>query len=127
MAGYRLQSQGNEGTVLHINEVYEHEPILPYQGTDTNPPTSCDKTAMQCVEISQPLIVTPVATVGTITTTCQGSPEVTCSTAADGLSCTVTVVQRVCLNIPIRFNAEADPKTTTIACAGEKSTGVCFL
>lgn len=106
---------------MRINEVYEHEPLIPYQGADPHPPaTGCDKTARQCVEVSLPLKVTPNASTGTITTTCEGNPVVTCTAAADGRSLTVTVTQRVCLSIPVRFGADAEPEPekATIACGG---------
>ena len=117
----KAQSQRNEEIVLRINEVYEHEPLIPYPATE--PTTSCDKTAMQCVEVSLPLRVTPTATPGTITVTCGGSPTVTCVTAEDGLSCTITVSQRVCACIPVHFGVVADPETVTIACAGTDAEG----
>lgn len=111
----KAQSQRNEEIVLRINEVYEHEPLVPYPVTE--PTTGCDKVGTQCVEVSLPLTVTPTATPGTVVTTCSSSPTVTCVTAEDGLSCTITVSQRVCVSIPVCFGVVADPETVTIACA----------
>lgn len=122
---YRPQSQGNEEIALRINEVYEHEPLIPYQGTETTPPTGCEKVGTQCVEVALPLKVTPTATAGTVTTTCSGSPTVTCVTADDGLSCTITVTQQVCVHIPIRFGVDAEPETATIACGGTDAAEGC--
>ena len=102
---------------MRINEVFEHEPILPYQ-EEACTPASCDKTGTHCLDITLPLTVTPTATPGTITTPCQGTPRVSCTTADDGLTCTLTIVQRVCVNVPVRFSVAADPLETTICCAG---------
>ena len=102
---------------MRINEVFEHEPILPYQ-EDSCMPTSCDKSGTHCVDIALPLTVTPTATPGTITTTCQGTPRVSCITADDRLSCTLTIVQRVCINVPVRFSVATEASETTISCSG---------
>lgn len=112
---------------MHISEVFEHEPLLPFRQDECLASATCDKVGTQCVNIALPMTVTPVAGVGTTTTTCQGSPTVTCVTAADGLSCTLTVTQRVCLNIPVRFSAVAEAAAPTIACAGndEQAEGGC--
>ena len=110
---------------MRINEEYEHEPLIPYQGTHTCPDTGCDKTAVQCVDVVLPMVLTPTATAGTVTTTCSGSPTVNCVTAADGLSCMVTVTQRVCVSIPVRFGVEEEPETVTIACGGTDAESEC--
>lgn len=110
---------------MRINEVYEHEPLIPYQGTDTCPDTGCDKTAVQCVDVVLPLVLTPTAAAGTVTAACSGSPTVTCVTAADGLSCTVTVTQRVCVSLPIRFGVTAEQQTASIACGGTDAEEGC--
>jgi len=75
------------------------------------------RTATQCVDISQPVILTPTASLGTVVTSCPGSPVVTCETNADGTSCTVTLTQRVCVSIPVNFGITADTEAPSIACA----------
>ena len=106
------------GITLHISEAYEHEPILPYQPEDACPINSCNKTASQCVEVSTPVRLTPTAVVGNINTVCQGAPEVACVTNDEGSSVTVTVTQKVCVSIPVRFGVEkADDGDPKIACA----------
>ena len=102
---------------MHINEAYEHEPILPYQPENTCPINSCNKTAVQCVEVSTPVTLTPTAVVGTISTACQGAPEVDCVTNDGGTSCTLTITQRVCVSMPVRFGVAMDSDDPTIACA----------
>ena len=109
---------------MRINEVYEHQPILPYQAENCQN-AACDKMSTQCLDISLPLTVTPVAGVGTTTTACQGAPVVTCVRAPDGLTCTVTVTQRVCMTIPVRFSAVAEPTSAVIACGDTE--GNCQL
>lgn len=113
-----VQFPGNEGILLRINEAYEHEPILPYQGEESCPVGGCSKVGMQCVDVAQALTLTPTATVGAAIVTCQGSPRVDCETATDGAACLVTVTQRVCVTVPIRFGATVEPNDLTIACAG---------
>lgn len=113
-----VQSPGNEGILLRINEAYEHEPVLPYQGEESCPVGGCSKVGMQCVDVAQALTLTPTAAVGTAVVTCQGSPRVRCETAEDGATCLVTVTQRVCVTVPIRFGATVEPDDPTIACAG---------
>ena len=112
---------GKRGILLRINEAYEHEPILPYQQEDTCPINSCNKTASQCVEVSAPVKLTPTAVVGNINVACEGAPEVACVTNDEGSSVTVTVTQKVCVSIPIRFGVEkADDDDPKIACADGK-------
>ena len=113
---------------MRINEVYEHEPILPYQGGESCQAVSgCDKVGTQCVDVSLPSTVTPVAGVGTVTTSCQGEPVLTCETEDGGLTCTLTVTQRVQLNVPVRFSAVVEANDdAVISCAGDRECG-CML
>lgn len=109
---------------MHISEAYEHEPLLPYQGEDTCPVSGCDKTGNQCLKVSAPLTFTPTATVGKICVTCQGMPEAACTVNGDGESCTVTLTQRVCVSIPVRFGVTLDPDfDPTIRCAEDCADG----
>ena len=80
--------------------------------------SGCSKLGMQCVEISAPVTLTPSVSVGTVTTTCQGSPAVTCQTDEAGTSCTVTVTQRICVSIPVQYSVSAESSArAAIACA----------
>lgn len=111
---------------MHINQMYEHEPILPCQGEETpRPGTGCNKVATQCVDVAQLIALTPLAEAGTAVVTCQGTPSVTCVTNDNGASCTLTVTQRVCVSVPIRFGAVADPADPTITCADDAPCGTC--
>ena len=119
---------------MHINEAYEHTPILPYSDDQVScPVTGCAKTGTQCVNVSQPVVLTPVATVGTVTTFCTGGPTVTCVTNSAGTACTVTLTQRVCASIPVTFGVNHTDGDPTISCAatfgdgaGADSSCVCI-
>lgn len=109
---------------LRINEAYEHEPILPYQGEESCPLNCCNKVGTQCVDISEALQLTPAVTVGTATVTCQGTPGITCVTNAEGTACTVTMTQQVCVSVPVRYGVNMTSGEPTIACAeGSMSCG----
>ena len=102
---------------MRINEAYEHEPILPYQGEESCPLNSCNKIGTQCVDVSESLVLTPAVTVGTATVTCQGVPVITCETDAGGATCTVTMTQQVCVSVPIRYGVTLTSGEPTISCA----------
>lgn len=107
---------------LHISEAYEHEPILAYQPEDACPISGCDKTASQCVTVTAPVTLTPTAVVGTVSTACQGAPTVTCVTDGEGSSTTVSITQRICVSIPVRFGVEKSDGDPTITCADGQCT-----
>lgn len=89
------------------------------------PSTGCiGKSGTQCVDISQPIVLTPTASLGTVVSSCPGTPTVTCVTAADGTACTVTLTQRLCISIPISYGVEIAPGDPSIVCAdGAASCG----
>ena len=98
-----------------MNESYK-ETIL--TSTCLTPPsTGCSKNGTQCVDVSKKVVLMPTATVGTITTSCQGSPTVTCVTNAEGTASTVTLTQRVCVTIPVTFSVEKEDGEPSIMCA----------
>lgn len=108
---------------MRINEAYEHEPILPYAAEEAcerqtceRQSCGCDKTVVQCVDISAPLALYPRATVGTVVVSCQGAPTVTCSTDPGGDACNVLLTQRVCVSIPVRYSVEPVNGEPTIDC-----------
>ncbi len=102
---------------MRINEAYEHEPMLPYQGEESCPVGGCNKVVTQCVDVIQQLELAPTAVVGTAVVACQGAPRVCCETAADGTACTVTITQRVCVTVPVRFGVTTGQREPAIACA----------
>lgn len=108
---------------MHISDEYEHEPILSYQPENGCPPSGCTKVGTQCVDVAAPLMLTPVAVAGTATITCQGVPSVDCVTEAGGTSCTVTVTQRICVSVPIRYSVTVVPSDPAISCAADTGNG----
>ncbi|MDD3346956.1 hypothetical protein [Oscillibacter sp.] len=110
---------------MRINEAYEHEPILPHPAEESCPLNGCNKIGTQCVDVSEPVILTPTASVGTITVTCQGTPSVVCVTDAAESSCTVTLTQKVCVAIPVRFGVSMAPGEASIACAAGSTGCAC--
>ncbi len=103
---------------MRINEAYEHEPIAPYPPNEACT-RGCDKTVLQCTDVSAYATLRPVATIGTVVATCQGTPTVTCTTDASGAFCTLVMTQQVCLSIPVRYSVEFTSSDPTIACAGD--------
>ncbi len=109
--------QGNEGFVLRINEAYEHEAILPRQGEESCLGSGCNKIITQCVDISAPVTLVPAASLGAVTVSCQGSPVVCCTQDPCGTSSTITLTQRVCVTIPIKYDISMNTCDPTISCA----------
>lgn len=119
------QFQGNEGFALRINEVYEHEAIRSCQTEETSCPVSgCNKVSTQCVDVSAPVVLSPTATLGSPTITCQGSPTTTCVTSSDRTYCTVTLTQQVCVSIPVCYGVNMATGDATISCA-DSAGGSC--
>lgn len=108
---------------MHISEAYEQAPILPYQPEDACQPSGCNKVGTQCVDVTAPMVLTPTASVGTVTVACQGTPDITCTTDAGGTSCTVTMTQQVCVSVPIRYGVTLTSGEPTIACADNNCVG----
>ena len=101
---------------MRINEVYGHEPITPCQMGGC-PPDPCEKVGTQCVDISAAVTLTPEVTVGTVTVTCEGAPRVTCETNGNGASCTLRLVQQVCVSVPVTYGVTMAAGETAIVCA----------
>ena len=101
---------------MRINEAYEHEPLRSCQSEETSCPISgCNKISTQCVDVTAPVVLSPTATLGSPTVTCQGSPSVTCVTSADKTHCTVTLTQQVCVAIPVCYGVTMSAGDATIA------------
>lgn len=108
---------------MRINEAYEHDTILPYQGEDSCSTGGCNKVGTQCVDVSAALTLVPTAAVGTVSVSCQGTPSITCVTAPDGTCCTVTLTQQICVSIPVRYGVTMSTAEPTIACADNSCVG----
>ena len=111
---------------MRISEAYEHEPLLSCQRPEeTKPPVSggCDKIGTQCVDIAAPLVLTPSASVETVTVACQGTPDISCAAAPDGSSCTVTMSQQLCVTVSVCYGVTLAADEPTIACADSSCIG----
>lgn len=97
---------------MRINEAYEHESILPRPGED-----GCNKIVTQCVDVTAPVTLVPTACLGSVTVACQGIPVVNCTADPCGTSSTITVTQRVCVTIPVRYDVSMSTGDPTISCA----------
>lgn len=105
---------------MRINEAYEHEAILPYQTAEDACPGSgcnCNKISTQCVDVTAPLTLTPTASIGTATVACQGEPVVSCETDPTGSCCIVTLTQKVCVTVPMRYGVTMTAGEPKIDCA----------
>ena len=102
---------------MRINEAYEHT-AMASRGMDSTPScpvNGCDRTVVQCVDISAPVTLSPNTSIGT-----------PCTTAAAGTSCEVIMTQQVCVSIPVQYKVELTPGQSAIACAGDScQTGGC--
>ncbi|MEG1593157.1 MAG: hypothetical protein RR350_02020 [Oscillibacter sp.] len=103
---------------MHINEVYEHAPILPYQPEEACPLSGCTKTVTKCVDIAARVVMSPTAVLGPTAVACQGGPTVTCVVNSSGTSGTITLTQRVCVTLPVQYGVSVTGGESTIACAG---------
>ena len=83
------------------------------------PTSGCDRTVVQCVDISAPVTLSPNTSIGTPHRHLQGMPAVTCTTDATGTSCEVVMTQQVCVSIPVQYKVELTPGQSAIACAGD--------
>lgn len=104
------------GIPLRINEAYEHAAIIPCPGDETGS-CNCNKMVTQCVDVTAPVTLIPTASLGTVTVSCQGVPVVNCVTDPCGTSSTITVTQRVCVTIPVRYDVSMNTGDPTISCA----------
>ena len=103
---------------MRINEAYEHDSILLGQGEDSRKAhNSCNKVITQCVDVTAPMVLTPTASVGTVTVCCQGAPCVNCNTDPCGSSATITLTQQICVTVPVRYGVSMNSGEPSISCA----------
>ena len=100
-----------------MNETFEQE-------TEALQVRDCDRTAIQCVNVSSAVTMEPSTSLGTVVVTCRGVPEVVCETNEEGTSCVVTMTQQLCVSMPVRYSVELTTNDSTIACAGD-GAGTC--
>lgn len=88
--------------------------------------SSCSSTFYQKETVCVPVSVTPFAAPGTAKATCCGQPTVTPNGRCSGgrTSCTFTVTQNLCIEIPISFGAVIETGDALVQC-GDVSQQPC--
>lgn len=86
----------------------------------------CPATVHETVCIQARVTITPAVTVGTVSTRCVGSPVIGACTGTPSPTntCTFTVSQSICVQVPLTFSADATAAPTGIVC-GTPETGLC--
>ena len=89
----------------------------------------CPAVAYQAAGVCVPVTVAPYASVGTPVTTCFGDPFVTsetpsCASRKNG-TCTFTITQFICIEIPVYFGANASSRDAYVTCLGATSEDIC--
>jgi hypothetical protein len=86
----------------------------------------CPATVHETVCVQALVTITPVVNVGEIQTRCVGGPVIgACpGTPSPTNSCTFTVSQNVCVEVPLDFSAGATAEPTGIIC-GTPTAGLC--
>lgn len=86
----------------------------------------CCVTASQLVNVCVPITITPHVCVGPTSTFCCG-PAIVGTTPCGGIpggTCTFTVSQLICVEVPVGFSATATPGETFVRC-GPPTEGEC--
>lgn len=95
-------------------------------GPVCNENVPCESVFYQKETVCVPVKVTPYAKSGMAKATCCGSPIVKSGVQCSGnqTSCTFTVTQNLCIEVPISFGAEIETGTASVQC-GEVSNEEC--
>lgn len=80
----------------------------------------CESIFYQKETVCVPVNVTPFANPGTATATCCGTPVVESGGSCSGnrTSCSFTITQTLCIEIPISFGAVIETGTAVVQCGG---------
>ena len=80
--------------------------------------SSCESVFYQRETVCVPVTVTPFAEPGTATATCCGDPVISTTAQCPGTrtSCTFTITQNLCIEIPISFGATIETGTAVVHC-----------
>lgn len=87
----------------------------------------CERTFFQIENVCVPVTVTPFATSGEATATCCGNPVINQNSnhcPGNRTSCTFTITQRLCIEIPITFGAAIETGEAVVEC-GEVTEEPC--
>lgn len=86
--------------------------------------SSCESVFYQRETVCVPVTVTPRATPGTATAICCGDPVISTTEQCPGsrTSCTFTISQNICIEIPISFGALIQTGTAVVQCGTVSET-----
>lgn len=78
----------------------------------------CESVFYQKETVCVPVKVTPYAKAGTAKASCCGKPVVRAGAQCTGgqTSCTFTITQNLCIEVPVSFGAEIETGTATVQC-----------
>ncbi len=90
---------------------------------------TCPTTAFQLVDVCVPVTVIPFAHAGTPKTLCCGEARVNpgkdeCCGRPNG-TCTFTLSQKICVEIPVVFGAKAVVGATSVECEKVSTKNIC--
>lgn len=87
-------------------------------GPDCNGNTPCESVFYQKETVCVPVKVTPYAKAGIAKASCCGNPIVRAGVQCTGsqTSCTFTITQDLCIEVPVSFGAEIETGTATVQC-----------
>ena len=111
---------------IHINQ-WSANFIQGYNNYDIryngNNPPGCHVDGQQMIDVCLPVSVTPMATVGNVTTRCCGPAIITrgdnvCPGIPNG-TCNFTIRQRMCVKVPVDFGAIVTPGEPHILCTDD--------
>ena len=90
---------------------------------------TCPAVGYQSIGICVPVTVTPFAQAGKTVTKCCGDAVVvagdtTCGGRKNG-SCTFTISQKICVEVPVDFGAEATVGDTYVDCIEASAKDIC--
>lgn len=90
---------------------------------------TCDKTVYLPMTVCVPVTVTPFANVGVPRTFCCGDPVITpgttsCNGTRNG-SCTFTITQEICVEIPVEIGVNAVAGDTFVQCGNATDEDIC--
>lgn len=90
---------------------------------------TCPATGFQKASVCVPVTVAPFAHPGTTITRCWGDPVILtndkpCPGKKNG-TCTFTISQTICVEVPVEFGAEATVGDTFVECLGASTDDIC--
>ncbi len=98
-------------------------------GPVCNGGNTCEAVGYQPASVCVPVTVTPFANPGTPITHCCGNPVIVpgihvCPGTING-SCSFTMTQRICVEVPVTFGANTSVGDTSVLCDDATSNDVC--